>query len=128
VSPGLSPDEFTDFDATTAEIDNVNHVIRGVLAESGSIVNKNYSTTQEFNGYETINNVVLENNSIFLNKSADTQLILLDFENGVLSGDNIPGFTKEIKAITDNTSFTFGQVRCSRCCRVKLYKYIKWDS
>jgi hypothetical protein len=107
ISPGISPDEFTDFDATNAELDDVNHVIRGVLAESGSILNKNYYRNDDFKGYESQVNTIIENNSVFLDKSADTELVLLDFEDGILTGDEVPGFVKDISSITDNTSFTF---------------------
>jgi len=107
ISPGLSPDSFTDHNATNADLDDVNHVIKGVLAQGGSIINKTYTTNDALNGYEVSVNTVIENNSIFLDKSSDSSIVLLDFEDGVLAGEGIPGFVKEIVPITDNTSFTY---------------------
>jgi hypothetical protein len=107
ISPGLSPDSFTDHNATNADLDDVNHVIKGVLAQGGSIINKTYTTNDALNGYEVSVNTVIENNSIFLDKSSDSSIVLLDFEDGVLAGEGIPGFVKAIVPITDNTSFTY---------------------
>jgi hypothetical protein len=107
ISPGLSPDSFTDFDASNAEIDDINHVIKGVVATGGSIINKTYNITDDFKGYDNIVDIIVDSNTLYLDKASDSEIILMDFEDGILSGDSIPGFVKTISAITDNTTFTF---------------------
>jgi len=103
--PGISPDSYTDTDATGATIDTTEHVISGVKSEAGSILNRTYANTSDFNNYYSSQNVEIINDEIKLAKSPAEELVIIDFEDSAQNDEEVPGFTKSIDVITDTGGF-----------------------
>ena len=61
IIPGISPDSFIDFNASTANINLVDNCISGVPAKSGIFTSVYWNTTLSFNTANLKNNVVVEN-------------------------------------------------------------------
>jgi hypothetical protein len=104
--PGISPDSFTDFNATTAEFDKVNHVIKGLKATAGTVLNKNISSNADFAGYHSASNIEIKNNSIRIQKDEAEEKIIDDFEGVTQNGQTIPGFTKATTITSDSSGLT----------------------
>lgn len=103
--PGITPDSYTDEDATSAVIDKTQHVIKGVESEAGSILNRTYASTSDFNNYFSSRNVTIANNKIKLSKSPAEELVIVDFENSTKDDEEVPGFEKLIEVVTDSGGF-----------------------
>jgi len=96
IIPGISSSTFTDSQATTATIDTANHKVSGVVATSGTILAKTYTTTSDFAGYSSSSNVVAASNELKLSKSDSEEHIIANFEESVQNEEEVEGFVKEI--------------------------------
>ena len=105
--PGISPDSFIDVDATNAEIDKVNHLVKGLISITGGILTKTYNTTDDFKNYYTESNVVIQNNKVKLDKNAAEEKIIIDFDSATESGEEIPGFVKTVFVSSDEGGFKY---------------------
>jgi len=103
--PGISPDTFTDLDATGATIDTDEHVVKGVLSSVGSILNRTYASTADFNNYFSSQNIQIVSNKIKLAKSPAQELVVEDFEGSSADDQDVPGFTKSIAVVMDSGGF-----------------------
>jgi len=103
--PGISPDSFADTDASNASIDKVNHVVQGILSESGSILARTYVTTDDFKSYYSISNLEAVNNKLKLEMNAESTKTIVDFEGSAQDGAEIPGFVKTVTVSDDEGGF-----------------------
>ncbi|GAG11358.1 unnamed protein product, partial [marine sediment metagenome] len=79
--PGISPNEFIDFTATTANVDLGSGCISGIPSKTGIFTsvywNDNFSfATNTFN-----NNIIIENDTVFLDASDSSTESIADFSN-----------------------------------------------
>jgi len=95
--PGVSPDSFIDFAASTANISLPDQCISGVPAQSGIFTSVYWNNTYSFNTANLTNNVLIENDSVSLDRSSEITESIADFS------DNIIGFTPETLIIDDST-------------------------
>jgi len=103
--PGISPDSYSDTDATTATIDDENHFIEGIVSESGNILNRTYNSNSDFNNYFSSQNVSISSNKLKLSKSPAEELVIIDFENSSKTDEEVTGFTKNISVVSDAGGF-----------------------
>lgn len=103
--PGITPDSYTDWDATTASVDKTEHVIKGIESSIGSILNKTYSSTNDFNSYFNATNIVIDKGKIKLAQSPAETLVIIDFESSAQNDEEVPGFEKKIEVASDSGGF-----------------------
>jgi hypothetical protein len=94
--PGISPDSFIDFDSSTANISLENSCISGYPSKSGVFSSVFWDDTFSFNTASFKHEVVIQNDTVFLDSSSSTKDIIANF-----SGNNQP--FKEEMMIVENT-------------------------
>jgi hypothetical protein len=95
--PGVSPNNFIDFNASTAHINLTEHCISGIPARSGIFTSVYWNSTFSFNTANLQNNVLIENDTVTLNRSDQAEEVIADFSN-----NNI-GFSAQTLIIDDGT-------------------------
>ena len=105
--PGISPDEMTDFAATTAVVDTYNHTIQGITSGAGSHHSTSFSTVNDFESsqYRINMDVYVGATPYLLLTRPTTELVVESFDNVFQSGVNVPGWTLETIAHNSQTSF-----------------------
>jgi hypothetical protein len=102
IIPGISPDSYTDSEATTAIVDKVNHEIRGIIAQTGTLAFFNASGGTVFSKSNRTNaDVDLLSGEVTLARP-QVELIIENFSKVKVDGGNVPGWTKEIKSISSS--------------------------
>ena len=82
--PGVSPNNFIDFNASTANINLVDKCISGYLAQSGLFTSVYWNNTFSFNTYYYKENILIENNTVSLDRSSSNIDIVADFSDGLI--------------------------------------------
>lgn len=77
--PGISPNEFIDFTATTANIDLGSGCISGIPSRTGIFTSVFWNDTFSFNTNIFNNNVLIDNDTVFLDASDSSTESLADF-------------------------------------------------
>lgn len=107
--PGIAPDSFTDFNATTAVVDKVNHLIQGIPSLGGQLVTTTFSTDNDFLSAVQSSNIEIGTDNFgdfFRLTKPLTQQIVESFDNVFGNNQPIPGWTLETVASDSTTSFT----------------------
>ncbi len=95
--PGISPDSFIDFNASTANISLSEHCISGVPSQSGIFASVYWNDTFSFNTANLKTNVIIANDTVALDRSGQAEEVIADF-----SGTNVD-FDHETITINDAT-------------------------
>jgi len=96
--PGISPNGFTDFNASTANISLLNNCISGKPAQSGIFTSVSWDSTFSFNTANLKNNVLIENDTVSLTRSDQSDEVIANF-----TGNEV-GFDTETITISDATN------------------------
>jgi hypothetical protein len=102
--PGITPDSFTDFDATNAVYDSTEHVIKGIEAVAGSTLTKTFDDNTDFKSFSYAEGIAFTS-SITLDKDPEESVEIINFEEATQDAESIPGFVKTVDVITDGSSF-----------------------
>jgi hypothetical protein len=100
--PGISPNSFIDFEASTANINLTSRCISGYPAQTGIFTSVYWNTSFAFNTYKTKSNMVIADDTVSLERSSTSQTTIADFSEG------ITGFTAE--TLTTNSTQTVSVV------------------
>lgn len=114
VIPGVTPNSFIDFDATTADIDLDQHVITGIAPTTGTSFYVNYDTNLAWKSAYFAENVVVSDDSVTLafNEDDESNIITIEgFESATATGQDLSGgglslFRKETVIISDNANIS----------------------
>ena len=102
IIPGISPDEFIDFEASTAYINLQEKCISGRPPKKGEFVDITWNTQTAFANAFKSTNIVVQGGKIFLARD-NTQIDTIEnFETTAGSGGEIPGFSKDTEVVFDN--------------------------
>jgi len=85
--PGISPNSFIDFVASTAHIDLDDNCISGYPAQTGMFTSVYWNTTFAFNTYRTNQNILVQNNTLSLDRSSEAIDNIADFTDGPVGFD-----------------------------------------
>ena len=121
IIPGITDNDFIDFDNTTAEIDLENRWIKGIPPTSGTSFYINYDTSLAWESAYRLENLIVAGDSVTLSfNDSDEQNILTveDFEsatspNQLLSGTDDGGielFKRETVITSDNAKITSNSI------------------
>ena len=99
--PGISPDSFIDFNASKANISLIDRCISGIPSQSGIFTSIYWNDTFSFNTANLKNNVVIENDTVTLNRSDQADEVITRFN------ENEIGFSHETITISDATQAVF---------------------
>jgi len=108
--PGISPDSFIDFDASSPDIvDLVNQCIHGKTVRTGNFTSVYWDNDIAFLNAAYSVNVVVANDTVTLARDSMITYVIDNFNGaGVVSpGQDIPGFTKTMTLIEDDLSLKF---------------------
>ena len=94
--PGISPNEFIDFDASTANINLTDKCISGVPAQSGLFTSVYWNNTFSFNTYTYKDKILIENDTLSIDRSSEIIDPITDFSDDLC-------FDPETKIVADNT-------------------------
>ena len=112
VIPGITPNYFIDFVASTAEIDLDQHVITGIPPTTGTSFYVTYDSNLAWNSSYFLENLIVANDTVTLafNEDDESSIVTIEgFESATASGDDLSGgdqtlFRKETVIISDNAS------------------------
>lgn len=93
--PGISPNSYIDFDASTANISLPNQCISGKPAQTGIFTSVYWNTTYSFNTYYNKENTIISSNTVSLERSSESTDYIATFED-----INDTGFTTETRVST----------------------------
>jgi len=93
--PGISPDSFIDFDASTASVDLINNCISGYPASTGIFSSIYWNDQQSLSNYYFKNNIIIQNAEVSLDRSSENIKIIEGF-NRLGQGESINEFISEI--------------------------------
>ena len=97
IIPGISPNSFIDFNASTANINMIENCISGVPSQSGIFTSVYWDSTLSFGTASFQNDVIITNDTVSLDRSSETTDHIADFSDGLI------GFDAEALVIDDNT-------------------------
>lgn len=105
--PGVSPDSFIDFNASTANIDLENQCISGIPAKTGLFTSVFWRDQQSLSNTFYQNNVVISNGEVSLARS-DSNILQIEGFNTFTQGQgsSIPGWDAEIVPTNSDKSVT----------------------
>lgn len=103
--PGISPNSFIDFNASTANIDLDNQCISGIPAQTGLFTSVYWRDQQSLSNTFYQNNVVISNGEVSLSRSDSNELQIEGFNN-FSGGGTISAFTPEIVATSEVSTVT----------------------
>lgn len=106
VIPGLSPNNFIDFDASTAHIDLISQCVSGKPVHQGQITSIYWDSTSAFLTASDRQNVAIANDEVSLVRGGQTQISIEGFEGVPDNNSPIPGFTATTEIIEDNLGVT----------------------
>jgi hypothetical protein len=105
--PGISPNSFIDFDATSANVNLVEKCISGRPAQTGIFTSVLWNDTFSFNTALSYNNMVIENDTVALDRSDRTDEVVDNFTSG-FSNWNSETITNQdstsTEVVTEDTS------------------------
>lgn len=104
IIPGITDDQLIDFEASSAEIDLDNRLIKGVPPTVGSQFFVHYDTALAWENAYSSENVAVIGDSVTLafNDDGTNILSVEDFEGTSQEGDLIPGFSHQAILLSDN--------------------------
>jgi len=102
--PGISPNAFIDFEASTAHIDLNQMCISGLPPSAGEFLSVSFDNSTAFNNAFELDDVVVLGENIILNKDEGGRDTVEDFEGVGTGGVAVPGFTLETEIVNDNLS------------------------
>ena len=79
--PGISPDSFIDFDASTANINLADGCISGYPAKTGVYTSVYWNNSYSFNTYYIKNNIVIEDDVVSVDRSSQAIDSVTDFSD-----------------------------------------------
>ncbi len=94
--PGISPNSFIDFDASTSNINLIDGCISGIPSKIGIFTSVFWNDTFSFNTNTFKEDVLIENDTVFLDASTTSTETIADFTDG-----NMP-FIKEAIMVDNN--------------------------
>lgn len=103
--PGITPNEFIDFEASTANISLEDNCITGVPAQTGLYTSIVWDDQESFYNSYLKNNVVVSSGEVSLERSGQNVLKVEDF-NRLGQGLPISGFDSQIVSTESNISIT----------------------
>lgn len=107
--PGITPDSFTDFDATTAVVDKTNHLIQGVPSTNGTVLTTTFSSQADFEGaFASTNLNIAETAALdgyFELERPFSEKIVENYDNVISSGADFPKWKVETVSTADDTTF-----------------------
>lgn len=117
IIPGITPNEFIDFNSTTAEVNLENHYIKGIAPTTGTSFYVNYDTDLAWNAAYFKQNIIVAGNSVTLafNEEDENSVVVVEgFEsatanNQILSSSSDGGielFKKETVITSDSANIT----------------------
>ncbi len=114
VIPGITPNSFIDFEATSAQIDLSQHVITGIAPTTGTSFYVTYDTNLAWKSSYLLDNLVVASNTVTLafNEDDESSIVTIEgFESASASGDDLSGgnqtlFRKETVIISDNAAIS----------------------
>ena len=83
--PGVSPNTFIDFNASTANIDLSDSCISGFPAKTGIFTSVFWNDTFSFNTNTFKNNIVIQDDSVFVDRTSESVDSIADFEDGIMT-------------------------------------------
>lgn len=107
--PGITPDSFSDLQATTAVFDRSNHAIQGVPSLSGSLLSTTFRTSADFQSANVKVNIDINGEGdpdFFQLTKPLTETIVEGFDNVFSSGAEFPAWTLETVGSSADTSFS----------------------
>jgi len=107
--PGISPDSFTDYVATTAVVDKYNHAIQGIPSLGGQLLSTTWTSAYDFSRAVTrVNMDILTqpdgDDYVRLTRPV-SELIVEGFDNVFANDVAIPNWSLTTKATNDDSSF-----------------------
>jgi hypothetical protein len=100
--PGVSPNSFIDFDASTAHIDLVSQCISGKPITQGEITSIFWENTNAFLSAVDRNNVTIANDEVTLTRGGGSSQSVENFESVPSNATAIPGFSVSVEVVEDN--------------------------
>jgi len=85
--PGISPNSFIDFNASTANISLEEHCISGYPAKSGIFTSVFWDDTYSFNTATFQNNVIIQDDTVSLDRSSSSIESIANFSDGLMPFD-----------------------------------------
>jgi len=98
IIPGISPNSFIDFNASKANINLINNCISGVPARSGIFTSVFWNDTFSFNTANFRNNVIIENDTVALTRSDQSDEVVTQFNEETV------GWTHETITVSDTNA------------------------
>jgi hypothetical protein len=106
IIPGISPEEFIDLEATTAQVNFDSKCISGKPPAVGEFVDVSWDSESSFtNAFKKVN-VTVEGDKVILLRDEDARETIENFENVASSGSEIPGFSNTMSVLVDNLKIT----------------------
>lgn len=110
VIPGITPDSFIDFNATTAQVNLADHYVKGIPPSTGTSFYVNYDSALAWNAAYTQQHVAVTGSSVTLAYRDDNEqnlVVVEGFESATANGQNLSSlFKKETVVRQDNASLT----------------------
>jgi len=94
--PGISPNSFIDFDNSTANISLEDNCISGIPTKSGIFSSIFWNDTFSFNTATFKNNIIIEDDTVSIDRTSERVEIVADF------GNNINSFAPELIVVDNN--------------------------
>lgn len=82
--PGISPNSFIDFNASTANINLSDGCISGIPSKAGIFTSVYWNDTFSFNTNTFNNNILIDNDTVFIDASDSATESIADFSSGVM--------------------------------------------
>ncbi len=105
--PGISSNDFIDFDNTTAYVDLIEHCISGMPAKIGEFIDIDWDTRDSFGSAQSLTNVIVSGDHVVLDRDQAADDVIESFEGAPGADEPVPGFSKSTEIAVDNLSLTY---------------------
>ncbi len=102
IIPGITPDNFIDFDASSANINLLTNCASGKPVSIGQIRNIVWETTSAFATASDRNLVTITQDKVILTRGGSSSKFVENFESVSSNNFRIPGFTSSTEILSDN--------------------------
>ncbi len=99
--PGVSPNEYLDFQNSTAQINTDSMCISGLPAKTGQNISIFWDTDAAFNLSYSMNDLSISNDNVILSRENSATQVIENFEEAISSGSNIAAFQRDYSIIED---------------------------
>jgi len=103
IIPGITPDAYIDFSASTAQINLQEHCISGKPAKIGVFTSVYWDSQQSFEGAESYSDVIISGGNVSLSRDYTLTDVIENFEGATRPGQPIPGFSKSVVILNDDS-------------------------